>query len=155
MFKDPLTKKITDFLNLIGVNVTAGKFREKVILPGILIKDGKLIINESKLLYPGDLLHEAGHLAVKPAIERNSINVNCGNDPAEEMMALAWSYAASVYINISPDIVFHEFGYKGEAKQIIERFQNGIYVGLPMLQWVERLLTKRMHLQWELNHFRI
>jgi hypothetical protein len=136
MFKDPLTKKITDFLNLIGINVTAGKFKEKVVLPGILIKDGKLIVFESKLLYPGDLLHEAGHLAVKPASERNSVYINCGNDPAEEMMALAWAYAASVYINIHPEVVFHEYGYKGEAKLLIERYQNGIHIGLPMLQWV-------------------
>jgi hypothetical protein len=110
MFKDPITNKIADFLNQIGINVTAAKFKEKVILPGILIKDGKLLINESKLLYAGDLLHEAEHLAVKPVIERNSINVNCGNDPAEEMMALAWSYAASVYLRIPPAVVFHEYG---------------------------------------------
>lgn len=136
MFKDALTKKITDFLNRIGIIVEAGTFKEEVILPGILIKWGKLIIDESKLLYPGDLLHEAGHLSVKPARDRDSVYINCGNDPAEEMMALAWSYAALVDIKIPPEVVFHEYGYKGEAKQLIERFHQGIYIGLPMLQWV-------------------
>jgi hypothetical protein len=136
MFKDPTTKKMADFLNEIGINVVSGTFEEEVILPGILISNGKLIVDESKLLSPGDLLHEAGHLAVKPASERKTIQINAGNDPAEELMALAWSYAASVYLKINPEILFHEDGYKGGAKNLIQAFQHGGNIGLPMLQWL-------------------
>ena len=136
MFVNPTTKKMADFLNEIGIEVTSGKFEEEEVLPGILINDGIIVVDESKLLYPGDLLHEAGHIAVKPSSERKKIRVNCGNDPAEEMMAMAWSYAALVHLNIPPDVVFHEHGYKGQAQQLIYGFQNGYYIGLPMLQWV-------------------
>ena len=136
MFNDPTTKIIADFLTEIGIDVTSDKLEEETFLPGILVDDGKLIIDEEKLLYPGDILHEAGHLAVKPASERKNIHITFGNDPAEEMMALAWSYAALVHLNIKPEIVFHEHGYKGESEHLIQAFQQGGYLGLPMLQWL-------------------
>jgi hypothetical protein len=136
MFKDPTTKIMADFLNEIGITVIPGKFKEETFLPGILIDNGKLIIDEEKLLYPGDLLHDAGHLAVKQTSERKTTHINCGSDPAEEMMALAWSYAALVHLKIQPEIVFHEHGYKGQSQQLIEGFQQEHCIGLPMLQWV-------------------
>ena len=67
-------------------------------MPGILVDNGKLIVDEKEMLSPGDLLHEAGHLAVKPSSERKNIHITFGNDPAEEMMALAWSYAAFIHL---------------------------------------------------------
>ena len=43
---------MADFLNEIGIEVTSGKFEEEEVLPGILINDGKIVVDESKLLYP-------------------------------------------------------------------------------------------------------
>lgn len=136
MFNDPTTQIMADFLNEIGIEVKPGKFDDETFLPGIFVDNGKLIIDESKLLYPGDLLHEGGHIAVKPASERKAVRINCGNDPAEEMMTLAWSYAALVHLKIKPEVVFHEHGYKGQSQQLIEGFKREHCVGLPMLQWV-------------------
>ena len=136
MFNDSITKKIADFLNQIGIEVVPGSFNEEVVLPGIKIDHGRLLVDESKLLYPGDLLHEAGHLAVKPASERKTVHINTGNDPAEEMMAIAWSYAASAHLTLQPEILFHNGGYQGGGGQLIENFQNERYIGLPMLQWL-------------------
>jgi len=136
MFKDPTTRIMAEFLNEIGIEVIPGKIKEETFLPGILVKNGKLIVDESKLLYPGDLLHEAGHLAVMPSSKRMSINISFGNDPAEEMMALAWSYAVSVHLKINSKILFHEHGYKGGSENLIQAFQQGSYIGLPMLQWL-------------------
>ncbi len=81
-------------------------------------------------------MHEAGHLAVKPSSERKNIHITFGNDAAEEMMALGWSYAASVHLKIKPEIVFHEHGYKGGSENLIQAFQQGGNIGLPMLQWL-------------------
>lgn len=136
MFNDSVTKKIASFLTEIGIKVEPGVITEETVLPGILVDGVKLIVDETKLLYPGDLLHEAGHLAVKPASERHKFKINIGNDPAEEMMAIAWSYAATVYLNIPTEVVFHEHGYKGGGESLIKAFQNGGNIGLPMLQWV-------------------
>lgn len=136
MFTDPITKRMADFLSEIGLEVIARSFVDETTLPGIKVENGKLVVDESKLSYPGDLLHAAGHLAIKTNSERENVNINCRNDPAEEMMTLAWSYAALIHIDIPPEIVFHEWGYKGQSKQIIDGFQKGYYIGLPMLQFV-------------------
>jgi hypothetical protein len=41
---------------------------------------------------------EAGHIAISSPDRRAAIQRAAGPDPAEEMMAIAWSYAASVYL---------------------------------------------------------
>jgi hypothetical protein len=52
-----------------------------------------------------------------------------------EMMAIAWSYAACIHLNIDPVVVFHEDGYQSGGKNIIENFQQGSFMGVPLLQW--------------------
>ena len=84
-------------------------------MPGLSIRNGCLIIDPEKLLYPGDILHEAGHIAVVPAEMRQALNDDVTNtqfDEGCEMAAIAWSYAACRYLSIDPHIVFHEHGYK-------------------------------------------
>lgn len=146
MINDEHFEKIVRFLDEIGIEVG---FRilndEDCFLPGFLIENGKIIIDESKLLYPGDILHEAGHIAVVPAAERSTLEgpliAQRKDAPAEEMMAIAWSYAACVYLNIDPVFVFHEHGYKGDGVNIVENFQDGRYIGVPVLQWLGMTTT--------------
>lgn len=97
---------------------------------------GAILIDGSRLLYPGDLLHEAGHLAVIAPEKRKRVQGNMGKDRGEEMTAIAWSYAASVHLALEPSVVFHDGGYRGWSKAFIENFTNGRYVGVPMLQWI-------------------
>ena len=59
-----------------------------------------------------------------------------GNDPAEEMTAIAWSYAAIRHLQLPPDVVFHPDGYNGGSSSIMENFGEGRYFGVPMLQWL-------------------
>jgi hypothetical protein len=94
-----------------------------------------ILFDEAKLKYPGDLLHEAGHLAVKSPEERQQIHLDAGSDPAEEMMAIAWSYAASIHLQLPPEVVFHPDGYRGDSQSLIENFTQGHTFGVPMLQW--------------------
>ena len=135
------TKKMIDFVQTIGIHVELGPVPpEKEFVPGICIHHGGLLINIETLKYPGDILHEAGHLAVVSAKDRKKMDGILTNEnkeaPAEEMMAIAWSYAAAVYLNLDPKIVFHEFGYKGGGGFIAENFANKNYFGVPMLQWL-------------------
>lgn len=135
-FVNPLTDRIAGFLNEIGLTVRAGEIPERTFLPGIHVARGVLVVEESRLAYPGDLLHEAGHLAVTPAALRDSIDGDAGDYGGEEMAAIAWSYAAAVYLGLSPDVVFHAAGYRGGASNLIENFGAGRYIGVPFLKWI-------------------
>lgn len=134
-FRCLLIARIAAFLEEIGLEVRPGAVAPQAVLPGIGVEHGGLVIDEERLRYPGDILHEAGHLAVVPPERRAAPHRDVGNDPAEEMMAIAWSYAAALHLRLDPAIVFHEDGYRGEAASLLANFQQGRYVGLPMLQW--------------------
>jgi hypothetical protein len=137
---DPTARKIIDFIRSVGISVTAAPIERETFLPGIDIVAGQLLLDPEKILYPGDLLHEAGHIAVTAPEERAAMNGNVGASSkmreAEEMMAIAWSYAACLYLNIDPHYVFHEYGYKGDGADIVKNFGEGRYFGVPVLQWV-------------------
>ncbi len=136
MFNNSTTQRIVDFIRGIGIEVRSATIAEPTFLPGILMDRGGLVVDEEKLLYPGDLLHEAGHIAVAPPERREDQFNTAGEDQAEEIMAIAWSWAALLHLELDPAIVFHEGGYKGGGDAFIENFQAGRYVGVPMLQWV-------------------
>ena len=133
--------QIIAFLCAIGLSVREQELPENCVLPGISIDAGILLVDRKKLLYPGDLLHEAGHLAVVPGAERALLSVNVGDEGGMEMGAIAWSYAAAVAIGLPSEVVFHDAGYKGGAKHLRENFAAGRYLGVPILQW--RGLTDR------------
>src|SRR5215216_3999851 len=125
LLSNPVAATIVQFLRRIGLAVEAQPLDEETVLPGIQIHHGVILIDPTKLKYPGDLLHEAGHLAVKPEEERRQTGGDVGNDPAEEMMAIAWSYAALVYLQLSPEVVFHAQGYRGGSQALIDSFTQG------------------------------
>ncbi len=133
---DELIEKIAAFLREIGLEVQTGILGDDLVLPGIKVRHGVLIYDPAKLKFPGDLLHEAGHLAVKSASDRKLADGDVGGDPAEEMMSLSWSYAAAVHLQIPPEVVFHPAGYKGGAQTLLDDFAAGRYIALPMLQWL-------------------
>lgn len=131
--------KCIDFLNSIGITIIERSLPPVNFLPGLSIEGCSIVIDRATLLYPGDILHEAGHIAVIPAAERTGLTADSiGKRPqnqAEEMMAIAWSYAACVHLQLDPSYVFHDKGYKGGGSYIADNFKAGQYFGLPMLQW--------------------
>lgn len=135
-FNDNSTQKMVDFINTIGIPIYKETINEETFLPGILIKNGGIYIDESQMKYPGDLLHEAGHLATllpdKRAIVYNDVSKNAG----DEIATLAWSYAAATYLNIDPNILFHAHGYKGDSKWLVEHFSSGGEMGVPLVEWM-------------------
>jgi hypothetical protein len=95
-----------------------------------------LVFDPARLLHPGDLLHEAGHLAVMTPERRRMAHHSAGKRAAEEMMAIAWSYAAAIHLQLDPAIVFHAAGYRGGSAALIDNFAHGRYIGVPTLQWL-------------------
>lgn len=142
-----LFEKAVTFLKDIGIPVHFVELDGYCFLPGINIVNGEILVDINKLKYPGDILHEAGHIAVVPGSERVMVNEkSIAQRPmreAEEMMAIAWSYAACVYLDMDAGFVFHDHGYKNGGSNIAENFKEGRYFGLPMLQWTGMALERK------------
>jgi hypothetical protein len=138
-----VTEKICQFIREIDISVEAAIIDEDTFLPGIYIRDGAILVDEDKLLYPGDLLHEAAHLATTVPEERDESHAEVGESGGDEMMAIAWSWAALVHLELDPEVVFHPGGYKGWSRTIIESFSEGRYFGVPMLQWLGMTADKK------------
>jgi hypothetical protein len=130
-FADPLTARLVAFVRGIGIEVRRAELPEPTFLPGLDIRDGALLADETRLTYPGDILHEAGHIAVADPAERNAptLTPNAG----DELTTIAWSYAALRHLDLDPAIVFHA-AFKGGGDSIIENFTAGRYFGVPLLQ---------------------
>lgn len=141
-----LLATITVFLEEIGISVVKEKLTEPTFLPGIKINKGKIHIDEFLLKHPGDLLHEAGHIAVMTPEERTTMSGNIQEHRPEgvndELSAILWSYAALVYLKIDPIVVFHPEGYKGDSEWLMASFSNQQYIGLPLLQWMGMTTTE-------------
>jgi len=131
---DPDTTRILAFLDGIGIPVTRGRIEGDSFLPGIEVRDGGLVLDPARAFYPGDLLHEAGHIAVTDPADRPALS-EVRDDPGEEMAAIAWSYAAARAIGIDTQVLFHADGYKGEGTALAIAFDNGSAPGAPLLQF--------------------
>lgn len=132
--------RAVDFVRSLGIPVTYRLLQEETFLPGLLIENGGIVVDLSRLKYPGDILHEAGHIAAVPQSDRATLTADTiGKRPdfaAEEMMAIAWSYAACKHLSLDPYFVFHDEGYQDSGRRIADEFEAGHYFGVPMLQWV-------------------
>jgi hypothetical protein len=134
------TAQICHFLQQIGIQSHFVTLEQETFLPGIAIDRGSLQIDLEQLKYPGDLLHEAGHIAVSTPAERvvkgGNITENDPDAMGPEIAAILWSYAAAKAAGISPETVFHPHGYKGASDWHLEQFASGNYIGLPLLTWM-------------------
>ncbi|GAB4045582.1 hypothetical protein [Spirosoma litoris] len=138
--KQELVSTIRDFVTQIGIENRDATLPDDTFLPGLLIDQGKLFIDSEKLLYPGDILHEAGHIAVtlpdqRPFLSGNIID-NSPEKMGDEIAVLLWTYAACLHIGIAPEVVFHPAGYKGDSEWLIDQFTSRNYMGLPLLVWM-------------------
>jgi hypothetical protein len=125
--------RIVSFLTEIGIAVHFETLDAQPLLPGVDIRNGSLIVDVAKLVWPGDLLHEAGHIAVMPAALRGLMSGELSDGPtaphAGEVEATAWAYAAIVAIGLPPEILFHEGGYQGQSQGLIFTYSCGVYPG--------------------------
>ena len=129
------TERILEFVSTIGLTVHERACSEATFLPGIVIDAGTLVIDRNRLAYPGDVLHEAGHIAITAPSQRCLLSENLTAGPGEEMASIAWSWAAVVHLGIDPSVLFHGGGYKNDADSLLENFRAGRYIGVPLLQW--------------------
>jgi hypothetical protein len=125
---------IATFLASIGIRVEIGPIEEATFLPGLRIDHGTIRVDPAVQAWPGDLLHEAGHVAVTEP-ERRPVLDQPSADGGEEMAAIAWSVAAARACGIGLDVLFHAQGYKGDALWLHAEFSKGNPFGVPLLAW--------------------
>lgn len=134
-------KKVISFLEEIGIQVIEKELPEPTFLPGLAIENYRIMVDYAKLKYPGDILHEAGHIAVTSKNDRKHIGTD--KMPADwptqgdEIATILWSFAALSHLGLPPNFVFHPDGYRNSSEWYIENFTTGNYMGLPLLQWLK------------------
>lgn len=132
--------KILPFLQEIGISVIEKSLPNDTFLPGLELGPGCIYMDSGKLKYPGDLLHEAGHLAVTTPELRQKAGTpeqpHDWPDGGEEIVSILWSYAAAKHIDLPVEVLFHPDGYKGQSDWIKQQFEEQNYVGMPLLEWM-------------------
>jgi hypothetical protein len=131
-FSDPLVIRLVNFVRSIGIEVHSCGISWKTFFPGLDVKQGVVLVDESQLIHPGNILHEAGHIAVHDPAKRRDEKFSPTR--GEEMGALIWSYAATVHLGLDSELVFYPGSYHGWATSLIENFAEGRYIGVPLLQ---------------------
>ncbi|MDE2595895.1 MAG: hypothetical protein KGL44_03345 [Sphingomonadales bacterium] len=124
--------RIVRFLEQIGVGVEIAPVEGPLFVPGMEVRGGKIRIDPDAAGFPGDLLHEAGHIAVADPARRAAMT-DVGDNPGEEMAAIAWSVAAARACDVPLAVVFHPEGYRGASESHIANFEKGAPFGVPLL----------------------
>lgn len=137
-----LTDQLINFVRSVGLPVREEPVPADTFLPGLQILAGVLRVDRRQLRYPGDILHEAGHLAVVPPAVRAVLGPDIAdyrspnNAQGDEIAAQLWSYAATVALGLPSAVVFHADGYRGSNEWFNANYQRGEYPGLPLLVWL-------------------
>lgn len=124
--------RILPFLEEVGIEVDWIGAHKEQLLDGLAIVGGRILIDPETPVWPGDLLHEAGHIAVVDAADRPTLGPLVA-DPTDEMATIAWSYAAAFSCDLSLRHLFHDGGYRGDSAALITSYATGRYIGAPML----------------------
>jgi len=149
MYHREALEPIVDFVRGIGIGVEVGELGRHGLLPGTNVQGGVIHVDPETLIGSGDLLHEAGHIAIIPrrhwprlgrdlqaSVEAVLAEETAAGAPDPklakavamgEMMAQAWSYGAARHIGVSPGAVF----FPGTHKH--QQFE-GTH---PMQAWIE------------------
>lgn len=128
-----LARRIMAFLREIGLAVAEAPVPSESFLPGLHIVQGGLQVDLAQLRWPGDLLHEAGHLAVVPAAQRGGMDDALAELPpvphGGEIEATAWAWAALQHLGLPSEVLFHDGGYHGRSQGLRATFELGVYLG--------------------------
>lgn len=144
--------RVATWLNSIGLVTKPGKRSDQSFMRGIWFDCGCIVYDPDEA-HPGDLLHEAGHLAIVPARFRHFVKgeieeslashyddylkstVDCEDATLQAIIqsgdaeAIAWSYAASLACCVDPWLCFVN-GFDGEAESVFQAIKLGCHPGI-------------------------
>lgn len=154
--------KAIGFVRGIGLTVTISEEADlkDAFIPYVRVEAGGMTI--SGAVFPGDILHEAGHLAVIPGDFRplavdslsavmNAMTKYIENNPhglaqwpedptsrailqSGEAEATAWQYAAAQAIGLPDEWLFPPDSYEGESAQVLQYLKSKTHLGVNGLQ---------------------
>ena len=140
MERDEILRRIRAFLDRVGIPHHERTLEGACFLPGLRIEGGAILVDLERLSYPGDLLHEAGHIALeRPSARAHLSQEVLGHRPpaqSEEIGVLLWTFLAAREIGLPSEVVFHAGGYRGESSWLMSQFEAGTWIGLPLLVWM-------------------
>lgn len=122
------------FLGEVGIELCVKPIASGSFLPGLALEQGAIVIDPVVPSYPGDVLHEAGHLATVPADRRLEMG-QVEADGGDEMAAIAWSVAAARACGVPLGVLFHANGYRGGSESLVDTWNGGQPFGVPLLAW--------------------
>lgn len=130
---DALVDTLVGFLRRIGLVVREAPVPGDAFLPGVQVEAGEIVFDRTRLRWPGDLLHEAGHIAVTASADRHRLPALLEGHPIDapggEIEATAWAYAACVHLGLAPTVLFHDGGYHGRSASLALTYSMGVYPG--------------------------
>jgi hypothetical protein len=133
-------RKMLGFLDEIGIPWRMADIPTDTFLPGLAVQEGGLLIDEAKLKFPGDILHEAGHIALIPLEKRPMFSGNVAEmlpeHAGDEVAVILWTYAVCLHLELPLEMVIHDHGYHSNAEWLRQLFESGNYIGLPLLVWM-------------------
>jgi hypothetical protein len=147
--------------NVVGLRVDEVSVPADTVLPHVRIHEGGLLVDVARC-YPGDVLHEAGHIAIMPGAFRPLANGDLKavgkamrkhledhpeglathpEDPVcraliqvSDPEVTAWQYAAAVAVGLPMQWLFPPGTYGDEGPDILRSLQHSAYVGINGLQ---------------------
>ena len=127
--------RVVTFLQDIGIRVEKTELQEKTFLPGIKIVASTLLVDPSKEGFcPGDILHEAAHIALTSPEDRKKLGGKLNPEEGQEIACHAWCWAAAKHLDLQPEWVFHD-QYKAGGDWLIETLSNNGTIGQPLLRY--------------------
>jgi hypothetical protein len=124
------------FVDSIGIRVVFDRITIPTWYPGALIDGGTLHIDSIHHPAVGDLLHEAAHIAVAPVQRRSTDFGRLRVDSDEEAATIAWCWAATVKLRLSPQSCFNarSSAYVDRSSEIVRQASEGQCPGVAQLQ---------------------
>jgi hypothetical protein len=132
VFANPLIARMAEFLGSIGIAVVPASSLLPANFPGLDIQHGRVLVDETRVVHAGDVLHEAGHIAMAEPSRRNGLRIEPTG--GEELATLAWSFAAAHHLGLGAEVVFYPESYANFGDGLGENFAMGNYIGLPLMQ---------------------
>ncbi len=125
-------RRIVEFLEAVGLKPLESAVDPSSLLPGVTIIAGRVVYDSTRIHWPGDLLHEGGHIAVTPAALRPTLDATLPEPSvphAGEVEATAWAYAAILAIGLDPSVLFHPGGYQSHSRGLAFSYSMGCFPG--------------------------
>jgi len=146
--REKTIETIVAFLNSINIRVVKRTLPNDTFLPGLSILSSSILMDLEKLKYPGDLLHEAGHIAVteeifRPTLGREEVAKNWPTD-GDEIAAILWSFAASKHLKLDLKVSrVATFGVDGTLQRYrVSTNEKMVEISTPLSLYTENTVYK-------------